>query len=185
MRRLGFLFAISVIASAAFAQAPPPAPVELILKDARAKAATANKAVFIRFTASWCGWCHKMQGVLDKPEIKAIWDRYFVSQPIIVLENGDKEKFENPGGEKLMESVGGKDQGIPFFYFADAKTGKMIVNSLMPAEGGKKAANVGCPYEPNEVVFFMEILKKAAPRMSDAERIKIQEAFGALKKAGG
>lgn len=185
MRRLGFLIALSVMASAAFAQAPPPASAEAAINAARGKAIQGNKAVFVRFTASWCGWCHKMQGVLDKPEIKAIWDKYFVSQPIIVLENGDKEKLENPGGEKLMESVGGKDQGIPFFYFADAKTGKMIVNSLMPAEGGKKAANVGCPYEPNEVAFFMDIIKKAAPKMSDAERTKLQEAFASLKKEGG
>ena len=126
-----------------------------------------------------------MQGVLDQPEIKAIWDKYFVSTPIVVLENGDKEKFENPGGEKLMESVGGKDQGIPFFYFADSKSGKMIVNSLMPAVGDKKPANVGCPYEPAEVAFFMNILKRAAPKMTEAERSKIQEAFGALKKSGG
>lgn len=191
MRRLGFLFALSVVASAAFAQAPPPASAEAAINAARGKAIQGNKAVFVRFTASWCGWCHKMQGVLDKPEIKAIWDKYFVSQPIIVLENGDKEKLENPGGEKLMESVGGKNQGIPFFYFADAKTGRMIVNSLMYPEGKitcngvAKAANVGCPYEPNEVAFFMQILKKAAPKMSDAERTKIQEAFASLKKAGG
>lgn len=185
MRRLGILIALSVMASAALAQAPPPASAQGAINAARGKAIQGSKAVFVRFTASWCGWCHKMQGVLDQPEIKPIWDKYFVSQPIIVLENGEKEKLENPGGEELMKSVGGENQGIPFFYFADAKSGKMIVNSLMPAEGGKKAANVGCPYEPNEVAFFMDILKKAAPKMTDAERTKIQEAFAALKKAGG
>ncbi len=171
--------------SAAIAQAPPPAPVEFILKDVRAKAASENKAVFVRFTASWCGWCHRMQDVLDKPEVKKVWDKYFVSTPIVVLENGEKEKLENPGGEKLLESVGGKNQGIPFFYFADAKSGKMIVNSLMPAAEGKKASNVGCPYEPSEVVFFMDILKKAAPKMSAAERTIVQQGFESLRKSAG
>ncbi|MBC8063376.1 MAG: thioredoxin family protein [Chlorobia bacterium] len=189
MKRLASVLAFAILATASFAQAPKSA--NDLVSAARAAASKSGKVPFVRFTASWCGWCHKMQGVLDKPEIKAIWDKYFVSTPIVVLENGEKEKLENPGGEALMESVGGKDQGIPFFYFADAKTGKMIVNSLkgpageITCNGFSKGTNIGCPYEPDEIAFFMTILKKAAPKMTEAERAKIQEAFGSLKKAGG
>lgn len=179
MKRTLWFLLVVVFASTTLAQSPKAA--NTLVSQVRAEAVKAGKVPFVRFTASWCGWCHKMQGVLDKPEIKTIWDKYFISVPIVVLENGEKEKLENPGGEALMESVGGKDQGIPFFYFVDPKSGKMIVNSLMPAAGGKKTANVGCPYEPAEVAFFMDILRKAAPKMTDAERAKLNEAFGSLK----
>jgi hypothetical protein len=81
-----------------------------------------------------------------------------------------------------MEREGGKGQGIPYFYFADAKTGKTIANSMIPAAGDKKPANVGCPYAPEEIAFFMTLLSKAAPKMTTAERVAIEEAFKALSK---
>lgn len=166
----------------AFTQAP--ASAEALVTQARHTAASSGKAVFVRFTASWCVWCHRMDGVLSSAAIKPIWDKYFVSQPIVVLENGEKEKLENPGGETLMEAQGGKGQGIPYFYFVDAKTGKTIANSLIPAKDGQKAANVGCPYAPEEIAFFMTLLTKSAPKMTPAERTAIEDAFKALSKKG-
>ncbi len=165
------------------AQTPPSA--EGLIDAAKRKAAPANKAVFVRFTASWCGWCHRMQSVLDSPSVKPIWSKYFESVAVVVLENGDKKPLENPGGAALMEAQGGKDQGIPYFFFVDAKTGKTIVNSLMPAAEGKKPSNVGCPYAPEEIAFFMKLLEKAAPKMTAAERTTIEEGFKALNKKDG
>jgi thiol-disulfide isomerase/thioredoxin len=165
------------------AQTPPPA--EKLIGDAQAKAARSGKAVFVRFTASWCGWCHKMQSVLDSPAVKPIWSKYFESVAIVVLENADKKALENPGGAALMEAQGGKGQGIPYFFFVDSKSGKTIVNSLMPAVGDKKPANVGCPYAPEEIAFFVKLLEKAAPKMTAAERATIEEGFKALSKKDG
>jgi thioredoxin-related protein len=180
-RSVAFLMLV-VAASAAFAQTPKSAAD--LVAQARKEAATSNKAVFVRFTASWCGWCHRMQAVIDTPAIKPIWDKYFVSVPIVVLENGEKEKLENSGGEALMEAQGGKGQGIPFFYFVNAKTGQTMVNSMMPAAEGKKATNVGCPYAPEEIAHFMTVLAKAAPTMTTKERSTIEEGFKALSKKG-
>lgn len=180
MRKLLVTSLAFALISSAFGQEP----ADALLKTALSKGKESKRNVFVRFTASWCGWCHKMQGVLDKPEIKAIWDKHFVSQAIVVLENGDKEKLENPGGEALMEANGGKNQGIPFFYFIDGTNGKPIVNSLMPAKGTAKPSNVGCPYEPAEIDFFMDILKKAAPHMTETERATLRKGFQSLKKSG-
>lgn len=182
MKRSLALLVLLSIATSAFSQAPKSAAD--LIAQARKEAAISNKSVFVRFTASWCGWCHRMQGVLDTPAIKPIWDKYFVSVPIVVLENGEKEKLENAGGEALMEAQGGKGQGIPFFYFANAKTGQTVVNSMMPAAEGKKAANVGCPYAPEEIAYFMTVLAKAAPSMTAKERSTIEEGFKALSKKG-
>ena len=188
MKRAPLLLLLAV-ASTSFAQNP--ASAQALVSGARKEAAQVGKTVFVRFTASWCGWCHKMDGVLTSPKIKPIWDKYFVSQPIVVLENGEKEKLENPGGEALMEAQGGKDQGIPYFYFADAKSGKTIATSMRPPAGllcdGKpadKGGNVGCPYAPEEVAYFMDLLKKAAPKMTSSERAIIEDGFRALSKKG-
>jgi len=182
MKRSAALLLLTVTVASAFGQSPKSAAD--LIAGARKEAAITNKTVFVRFTASWCGWCHRMQAVLDTPAIKPIWDKYFVSVPIVVLENGEKEKLENAGGEALMETQGGKDQGIPFFYFANAKTGQTLVNSMMPAAEGKKAANVGCPYAPEEVAYFMTVLAKAAPTMTAKERSTIEDGFKALSKKG-
>lgn len=182
MRRFTLFLAIISLAAAASAQAPKSA--ETLIKDARDVAAKSGKTVFVRFTASWCGWCHKMDGVLSSAAIKPIWDKYFFSQPIVVLENNDKKGLENPGGQILMESAGGKNQGIPYFYFVDSKSGKTLANSLRPASGTDKGGNVGCPYAPEEIDFFMKLLAKVAPKMTSAERATIEAGFKALSKKG-
>jgi thiol-disulfide isomerase/thioredoxin len=174
------LLSAALLCSAAIAQTPKTSAE--LLDAARKQAAAEKKHVFVRFTASWCGWCKRMDGVLTSKAIKPIWDKYFVTVPIVVLETPANRKLETFGGEALLEKQGGKDQGIPFFYFMDA-SGKTLANSMRPANGTDKGGNLGCPYEPAEVEFFMSLLKTAAPAMTDAERTAIRDAFAALKKA--
>lgn len=152
-----------------------------MLEAAQAKAASENKNVFVTFHASWCGWCKRMTSVLAKPEIKAIWDRHFVTVDLVVLETPEKKHLENPGAEELMGANGGAKAGIPYFFFVD-KEGKTIVNSTRPAKGDDKGGNVGCPYEPKEIEWFMTMLAKAAPKMTKEETAAIQKAFESLKK---
>lgn len=84
---------------------------------------------------------------------------------IDVQEHNEKEKLnQNPGGEELMAKAGGAKTGLPFFAFLDSK-GQSIVNSLRPVEG-KAPTNIGHPMEPEEVDWFMVMVKKAAPAMS-------------------
>lgn len=174
------------IAAIAFSQAADTAPepmleAKVVLGNAVKQAAASGKTVLVKFSASWCGWCHRMDGVLKQKEIQPIVDKYLVLATITTMENGDKKVLENPGSKELMESMGGKNSGIPFFAFYDGK-GKMIANSMMPPANGKPAANVGCPYEPEEINHFMLILKKAAPKMTEAEAATIRAGFEALKK---
>jgi thiol-disulfide isomerase/thioredoxin len=49
---LGSLFCLSTIIALA---APPSA--DQVLSDAKTKAAADEKAIFVHFGASWCGWC--------------------------------------------------------------------------------------------------------------------------------
>ncbi|MCC7229956.1 MAG: hypothetical protein IT203_06150, partial [Fimbriimonadaceae bacterium] len=55
MRKFGWLIAVVLTTGMAFAQAP----ASDLVTQARQTAAKSGKVPFIRFTASWCGWCHK------------------------------------------------------------------------------------------------------------------------------
>ena len=79
-------------------------------------------------------------------------------------ESPDKKNLENPGGMEVMNKVGGDNAGLPFFAFLNAK-GELIVNSKK--DGGD---NIGHPYQPEEVSWFMTMLSKAAPDMDKGER---------------
>lgn len=108
--------------------------------------------------------------------------KHFVTVKLDVLENKDKKNLENPGGEDYLNANGGENRGLPFFYFSDEK-GKLIVNSIRPANGADKGGNVGCPYEPQEIAWWLETLKKSAPKITDAEIATIKSNFEAMKKA--
>ena len=67
-----------------------------------------------------------------------------------------------------MEKVGGKNGGLPFIAFLDAK-GQLIVNGNRPVEGKPDGANIGHPFAPEEVSWFITMLKKAAPKITGQE----------------
>ena len=91
-------------------------------------------------------------------------------------EHGEKEKLNHPGGDSVMEKVGGKGAGLPFIAFLDAKGG-LIVNAIPPGQ-----RNIGHPFAPEEVGWFMQMLAKAAPRMTAAEKKTIDGGLRSQKK---
>ncbi len=107
--------------------------------------------------------------------------KYFVVVRMDVQEAKEKKDLDTPGGEELLVRLGGGKEGVPFFAFLDG-SGELIGNSIAPAANGRKAANVGHPYEPHEVDWFMVLLSKAAPRMSEAERQAFEKPLRAQKQ---
>jgi hypothetical protein len=97
-----------------------------------------------------------------------------------VQEHDDKKPLNSPGGEEMMKRLGGP-AGLPFFAFLNEQGG-MIVNSMAPGKDGKKAENIGHPDAPQEVDWFMEMLGKAAPAMTAAQRDTIENWLRHQKK---
>lgn len=87
---------------------------------------------------------------------------------ITVLESDDKKNLENSGGLSLMESLKGKEAGLPFFAFVDAN-GKPIINSLQKKEPGDEGQNIGHPMEPHEIFWFLRMVREAAPKITEEE----------------
>jgi hypothetical protein len=99
---------------------------------------------------------------------------------ITVQEQKDKTALNTPGGDEAMKSMGGP-AGLPFFAFLDSR-GQLIANTLAPGKDGKPS-NIGHPYEPNEVDWFMAMLEKGAPAMTADERTGIDRFLRGQKAA--
>jgi hypothetical protein len=157
------------------ALADPPS-ADKVLTDVKARAAAEQKAVFVHFGASWCGWCKRLDAFLDRADIKPVFEKYFVPVKLVVLENGTNKILENPGADVLMEKLGGAGAGLPFSAFLAAQ-GSLIVNSKCPSASNSANANIGYPSEPAEVDWFVQMMRKAAPKMPENDLKTIETAL--------
>lgn len=156
-----------------------PLPADQILAQAEAKATAEHKVIFVHFGASWCPWCRRLDAFLDQPDTKAVFDKYFMPVKLVVQEDEKNKALENPGGEALLERLGGP-AGLPYLVFLDAHGG-LIVNSLRPSGSGN-GDNIGFPVQPEEVDWFVKMMLKAAPQMSTDDLQVIKTALSSSKK---
>lgn len=174
---IGLSLFISFCGCPLFAQKPLPA--NQIVENARTQAVQQQKLIFLVFGASWCGPCHMQDAFMAAPETRAILEKYFVLAKLNVEEEvGKHPELNNPGGEQLMARLGEADarglEGVPFLTFLDAN-GDLIVNSNRPIKGEAGGTNVGYPSAPEEIDWFIAMLKKAVPTMTADERSAIDK----------
>jgi thiol-disulfide isomerase/thioredoxin len=140
---------------------------EQVLTGAKSKAAAEQKVIFVHFGASWCGWCKKLDAYLERPDVKPVFEKYFVPVKLVMGEQPPQKALENAGADDLAKKLGGP--GFPFLAFLDAQ-GTLIVNSNREPGG----QNIGYPSEPAEVDWFLQMVKKAAPKIT-ADDLKTLE----------
>ncbi|MGB9455137.1 MAG: thioredoxin family protein [Bryobacteraceae bacterium] len=172
---IGFLAGLTLLAT----ETAPPASV--VMESARTAAAAQHKSIFLIFHASWCGWCKKLDQLLETPEIKPIIDKYFVLARLTVQERDARKSLNNPDGDKVMAQTGGRFVGLPFFALLNEE-GETIVNSIRPGEGNAAERSIGYPVTPQEVDWFLVMLKRAAPEMSADEARVLEQRLRAPKK---
>lgn len=153
----------------AFTLAPllPAQTADTLFAQAKAQAATEHKNVLLVFSASWCGPCKLYERFLEDPEMKPITERAFVVVRIDVGESENDTRHSNtPGGVELRAALGAEgDPGYPFLVATSAE-GKPLVNSY---RNGDAKDNVGYPVLPQEIDWYLKMLERAAPSLSQAD----------------
>lgn len=146
-----------------------------VLGPAKAQAAAEHKTIFLHFGASWCGWCKRLDAFLELPDIKPVFEKYFIPVKLVVQENEKNKALENPGADSLLKQLGGP-AGLPYFAFLDAQ-GAMIVNSKQDGQ------NIGYPAQPNEIEWFIQMMRKAAPGISTDDLKTIETVLRSFKRS--
>ncbi len=143
-----------------------------LLEKAQIEAKKTGKKIFVKFEASWCGWCHRMTKNMKAESTKRFFEENFILVPVVVKESEKNIKLENPGGEDLIKKYnnGNSRVGLPFWFILDSDL-KMVADSY-----NAKKQNLGCPASPEEVEVFIQKLRKHVPqfRSTDADMIRKQ-----------
>jgi hypothetical protein len=170
-----------LLLTAASPTTPKALKADDILKGAKLKAADQNKSVCLIFGASWCEDCHRLDSFMALPDIAPIFDKYFVVTKLTFGEAlGGHPDWDNPGSDSLISKYGGLSPNgavdLPFIAVLDSKA-KLLANSNKPGKGHAASSGTGFPANSEDVKWFLAMLQKAAPALSEDETQKIQDAF--------
>ena len=155
-----------------------PSTADEIMETAMKVAKQENKAVFLVFHASWCGWCKRMDAAMNDDSCVEYFNNNFVTIHMVVHESRENKHLENPGAVELLAKYKGEGYGIPFWLIFHNQ-GNLITDSFMRPEGvsaDEPGSNIGCPAQDNEVAAFIEKLKLVSS-MTEDEEAKITERF--------
>jgi hypothetical protein len=158
-------------APVALRAAPDPGPSSAeILHRAEEQARAEHKNILIEFGASWCGNCRLYERFLADPQMHPLMSQSFVFTTMITGEHtGDTMHANTPGGVDFESSIGGREAGWPYLAMLDAD-GKPIVDSMRPdakAKSGKD--HIGYPATPEEIDWFVEMLRRGAPSLNQQD----------------
>ena len=140
----------------------PPTEARTVLKEALSRAAAEDKRVLLHFGAPWCGWCHRLDDFLARPEIATLVGKDYLDIKI------DTERM--PGGQEVLEEYCKKQGGIPWTVILDA-SGKPLTNSDGPN------GNIGYPAEPQEIAHFLSMLKQTARTLNADDLARLEKAL--------
>ena len=78
------MLSIAVFALSALPWLAEVPTADQILAPAKEEAAAEHKAIFVHFGASWCVWCRRLDAFLERPDIKRVFEKYFVPVKLVV-----------------------------------------------------------------------------------------------------
>lgn len=150
---------------------PKPTSASKALDKARAAAEREDKAVFVLFSTSWCGYCKQLKAMLQTPEVAPLID------PYIDLLEIDQEKLG--GGRQLRYRLSGSPEGgVPWYAVVDSNGATITTSS------SGLGRNIAMPRRADSIKWFVEMIRRAAPRMTADEQNALAAAFTARAQGG-
>lgn len=146
---------------------PKPLNAGQVYEQALALARKENKRVFLHFGAPWCGWCHRLEDFLTRPEIEKIMAQDYILVKI------DLDRMI--GAKAIDKRISKKNHGIPWFAILDAE-GKILITSDGP-EG-----NIGYPVKPAEIAHFIHMIKETSRKITSRQISTIEKALSQKQK---
>ncbi|APG64552.1 thioredoxin family protein [Tenacibaculum todarodis] len=143
----------------------------VLLEKAQLKAKKEGKSIFIKFEASWCGWCHKMTKDMKAESTKKFFENNYVTVPVVVNESQKNKNLENPGSTELLKKYKGDKAGLPFWLILNSDL-EVITDSF-----DSNGQNLGGPGSLKEVNEFIKKLKKASTNFTKKDEVSIIEQF--------
>jgi putative intracellular protease/amidase len=118
-----------------------------------------NKKLFLVFSFESCGWCRLFEKYHRDTIVRAILGKYFIVAKI--------DYYKTTGGKELYKRFG--TVGFPYWSILDS-TANVLVNSDSPQPGRPEVkVNIGYPDKKNELAYYINALKKAAPDIQSKE----------------
>jgi len=164
------LITLFFISSVFVLQAQEKESASSILEKAYSQAKAENKTVFVKYSASWCGWCKRMDKHMKSDDCKAFFDDNYVTVTLVVKESGKNKHLEHPEGSEYLKKHKGEKSGLPFWVILDTN-GKVIEDSY-----DTNGDNLGCPATETEINEFIKILKKTS-KLTDKDLEIIAKTF--------
>ncbi len=168
-----FMTALFAVNFQIMAQESAPESAQSLLEKAQVKAMQDGKFIFVKFEASWCGWCHRMTKNMKAESTKSFFEDNFITLPLVVFETKNNKNLENSGAEDLIKKFnnGESKVGLPFWFILD-KDLNLITDSY---DANKQ--NLGCPASEAEVVEFIKKLKHIIADFSETDAAMITKQF--------
>ena len=157
--KIFFSFALLVSILSTQAQTSVPSANEVLNRAAQV-AAKEKKNMLLMFTASWCGWCKRMDRSIADSACKQFFDDNYVLVHLTVMEREEDVQLENPGGMDWLKKFKGEQSGIPFWVILDPQL-NLLADSYIRKPGvplTEPGDNIGCPASEEEVQAFISIL---------------------------
>jgi thiol-disulfide isomerase/thioredoxin len=121
------------------------------------------RPVFVLFTATWCGACHRLEALLSDPQVSPIFERRFALVKLNV-EEGDLHRNLVQSGAEDLERYLFVHGGLPCYFVLD-RTGRVIALSI----GEKGGLSIGYPGK-EDISLFLSILDSSGSPLTPAER---------------
>ena len=117
-------------------------------------AARENKNVFLVFGSKSCSPCQRFTRYHNDPVVKSILEKYFY---ILFI-----DLFRSSAGKDLYKKFW--KPGMPLWVILDSGG-----NKLIDSDNTGKGDNVGYPYRPEAIEYYIQSIRKAAASMTEEE----------------